>query len=144
MTGKCATTPITLESALVLPTRWTTPFTDESRVYFNAFWNEYTDNELRWKDEYGKLDRTDELTNGMVTSPNSSRCRDACSRRGAHDLRLQHRWRDNDQRLDDRCQSQFFLSPKKTTVTMRTLLFAITTKTLAAVFFGTTHKNPTS
>ena len=43
-------------------------FADESRVYFNAFWNEYTDNELRWKDEYGKLDRTDELTNGMVTS----------------------------------------------------------------------------
>ena len=36
-------------------------FADESRVYFNAFWNEYTDNELRWKDEYGKLDRTDFL-----------------------------------------------------------------------------------
>ncbi|MEC8492293.1 MAG: TonB-dependent receptor [Pseudomonadota bacterium] len=43
-------------------------FADDSRVYFNAFWNEYTDDELRWKDEYGKLDRTAELTNGMTTS----------------------------------------------------------------------------
>ncbi|MGB0998395.1 MAG: TonB-dependent receptor [Pseudomonadales bacterium] len=43
-------------------------FADDSRVYFNAFWNEYTDEELRWKDEYGKLDRTAELTNGMTTS----------------------------------------------------------------------------
>ena len=43
-------------------------FADASRVYFNAFWNEYADDELRWKDEYGKLKRTDELTNGMVTS----------------------------------------------------------------------------
>ena len=43
-------------------------FADDSRVYFNAFWNEYTDDELRWKDEYGKLDRTAELTNGMTTN----------------------------------------------------------------------------
>ena len=43
-------------------------FADASRVYFNAFWNEYADDELRWKDEYGKLKRTDDLTNGMTTS----------------------------------------------------------------------------
>ena len=40
---------------------------DDSRVYFNAFWNEYTDDELRWKDEYG-LDRTAEPTGGVTTS----------------------------------------------------------------------------
>lgn len=43
-------------------------FADASRIYFNAFWNEYTDDELRWKDEYGKLDRTAELANGMTSS----------------------------------------------------------------------------
>jgi TonB-dependent receptor len=43
-------------------------FADDSRVYFNAFWNEYTDDELRWKDEYGKLDRTADLPNGMTSS----------------------------------------------------------------------------
>ena len=29
---------------------------DNSRLFLNAFWNEYTDDELRLKDEYGKLD----------------------------------------------------------------------------------------
>ena len=43
-------------------------FADQSRVFFNAFWNEYSDDELRWKDEYGKLKRTAELTNGLTTS----------------------------------------------------------------------------
>ena len=27
----------------------------EGRVFLSAFWNQYDDAELRWKDEYGKI-----------------------------------------------------------------------------------------
>ena len=41
---------------------------DVTRVYGSLFWNQYTDEELRWKDEYGKIDRIEDLTNGLVSS----------------------------------------------------------------------------
>ncbi len=40
---------------------------DTSRLYATAFWNEYVDDELRWKDEYGKIKMGDELPNGMTS-----------------------------------------------------------------------------
>lgn len=42
--------------------------TGDTRWYANAFYNQYDDSELRWKDEYGKLDFVSALDNGMITS----------------------------------------------------------------------------
>ncbi len=45
---------------------------NNTRLFLNAFWNEYTDDELRFKDEYGKLDSDQTLT---ATSMFSDRIR---------------------------------------------------------------------
>lgn len=41
---------------------------DSTRLFGNLFWNQYTDEELRWKDEYGKIDRIEDLQDGLVSS----------------------------------------------------------------------------
>ncbi|RZO69538.1 MAG: TonB-dependent receptor [OM182 bacterium] len=40
---------------------------DTTRLFMSAFWNEYTDDELRWKDEYGRLDPDMLLNQGMMS-----------------------------------------------------------------------------
>ena len=55
---------------------------DSSRVFFSAFWNEYTDDELRWKDEYGYLDDRGEvesetsMTLSRIKKDNETRVRE--------------------------------------------------------------------
>ena len=41
---------------------------DSTRYYLSAFWNEYTDDELRWKDEYGKIKAVSALPSGVRSS----------------------------------------------------------------------------
>ena len=43
----------------------------EGRVFLSAFWNQYDDAELRWKDEYGKI----KLIDGTETATSISPCR---------------------------------------------------------------------
>src|SRR6056300_1625771 len=38
---------------------------DETTLYLKAFWNEYVEDELRWKDEYGKITQTG-ITTGTL------------------------------------------------------------------------------
>lgn len=38
-----------------------------TRAFASVFWNEYTDDELRWKDEYGKIEVSEPLASGMTT-----------------------------------------------------------------------------
>jgi TonB-dependent receptor len=39
---------------------------DETTLYLKAFWNEYVDDELRWKDEYGKITQTGTTTDSLM------------------------------------------------------------------------------
>ena len=39
---------------------------EDTTLYFKAFWNEYVDDELRWKDEYGKITQTGTTTSEFM------------------------------------------------------------------------------
>ena len=57
---------------------------DDISLFFNAFYNEYVDDELRWKDEYGKISQTGTTTN---TSMLSSRIRHDAETRVREEIR---------------------------------------------------------
>jgi len=57
---------------------------EDISLFFNAFYNEYVDDELRWKDEYGKISQTGTTTN---TSMLSSRIRHDAETRVREEIR---------------------------------------------------------
>lgn len=57
---------------------------DDTSLFFNAFYNEYVDDELRWKDEYGKISQTGTTTS---TSMLSSRIRHDAETRVREEVR---------------------------------------------------------
>ena len=57
---------------------------EDTSLFFNAFYNEYVDDELRWKDEYGKISQTGTTSN---TSMLSSRIRHDAETRVREEIR---------------------------------------------------------
>ena len=78
-----------------------TLFSDNNRFFVSLFWNEYIDDEVRWKDEFGYLDKQGELgTNSMevirVKHDAETQLRQVIRTIQAYKSGVDHKWGDWD------------------------------------------------